>query len=314
MKEDLPLVSIIIPCRNEEKYIKTRLDSLLADGYPFEKMEILVVDGMSTDKTKGLIKEYSEKFSFIKLLDNPQRETPFAFNIGIRQARGEIIFLMSAHTFDKKGYIPKIIRYSKEYNADSVIGIIKAVPSKNGLVAKAIAISLSHFFGVGNSYFRIGLNSPKWVDTAGTCYKREVFEKIGLFNEKLKRSQDMDFSIRMKKAEMKTLLVPDIVTYYYPKDNLKDFFIHNFEDGIWAIYPLKFTKTKFKLRHYIPLIFVLSLPLSIWFYIPVSLYFSAKIALREKEIRYFFLMPVVFATRHIGYGLGSVWGLIKLII
>ena len=124
----------------------------------------------------------------------------------------------------------------------------------------------------------------------------------------------MDFSMRMEKAGMKTLLVPEIITYYYPRQNLKDFFWHNIEDGIWAILPIKFTKRPLKLRHYIPLIFILTLPLSIWLYIPVVLYFSAKITIQERDLRLFFAMPIVFMTRHIGYGLGSVWGLIKLIL
>jgi GT2 family glycosyltransferase len=124
----------------------------------------------------------------------------------------------------------------------------------------------------------------------------------------------MEFNLRLKKAGGKILLAPDIVSYYYPSPNLKYFFIHNFEDGIWAIYPLKFIKMSFSLRHYIPLIFVLTLPVSIWFYIPVVFYFSSRIALKEKDIRYFFIMPIVFSVRHLGYGFGSVWGLIKLIL
>ncbi len=311
MKNNSPLVSVIIPCRNEERYIKPRLESLIEDGYPLDKIEILVVDGMSTDKTREILNDYKSRHSFIKVLDNPKKFTPFAFNIGIKEAKAEIIILMSAHTFDKKGYISKCIKYLNEYNADSVIGVIRATSSKESLVAKAIAISLSHFFGVGNSYFRIGSNNPRWVDTAGTCYKREVFEKIGLFNEKLKRSQDMDFSLKMKKAGSKILLAPDIVSYYYPSDNLKDFFRHNIRDGIWAILPIKFIKRPLKLRHCIPLIFVLSLPLSIWLYLPISLYFSAKIAIKERDFRLFFVMPLVFATRHMGYGMGSFWGLIR---
>ncbi|MDP2967218.1 MAG: hypothetical protein Q8N87_02295, partial [bacterium] len=99
---------------------------------------------------------------------------------------------------------------------------------------------------------------------------------------------------------------------YYPKSNLKDFFLHNINDGIWAILPLKFVKIPLKLRHYIPLIFVLTLPLSVWPYILFSLFFSAKIAFREKDFRLFFIMPLAFGARHIGYGLGSIFGLIKI--
>ena len=205
------------------------------------------------------------------------------------------------------------------------------LPAKNTLVAKVIAISLSSRFGAASD-FRVGSNTVKEVDTVfGGCYKREVFDKIGLFNENLVRSQDMEFNLRLKRAGGKILLVPDIVSYYYPKSNLKDFFLHNIKDGIWAIYPLKFVKMPFKLRHYIPLIFVSGLlgtgllaiffPTFFWLfliavglYFLANIYFSIQIIGKEKDIRFLFLMPLAFATRHIGYGLGSVWGLIKLII
>jgi len=221
---------------------------------------------------------------------------------------------MDAHAGYEKNYVSKCVKYLKEYNADNVGGIIKTLPGKNTLFAKAIAICLSHFFGVGGSYFRTGTEEPKWVDTVfGGCYKREVFDKIGLFNENLIRSQDMEFNLRLKKSRGKILLHPEIVSYYYPKSNLKDFFLHNIKDGIWAIYPLKFVKMPFRLRHYIPLIFILTLPLSVWPYLPLSLFFSARIAFREKNFRLFFIMPLAFGVRHIGYGLGSIIGLLKLI-
>jgi len=311
-----PFVSIIIPCRNEEKYIAKCLDSIIFQDYPKDTLEVLVVDGISEDKTREIIKRYSENFPFIKLLDNVKRFTCFAFNIGLKASRGEIIMLMGAHAGYKKDYVSKCVKYLKEYDADNVGGIIITLPRENTVVARAIALCLSHSFGVGGAIFRKGSKKLKWVDTVfGGCYKREVFDKIGLFNENLNRGQDMEFNIRLKKAGGKILLVPDIVVYYYPKTaNLKDFFIYHLKDGVWAVYPLKFVKTLFKLRHYIPLIFVLTLPLSIWPYIPVSLLFSAQIAIREKDLRLFFIMPLVFGARHIGYGMGSIWGLVKLIL
>mgnify|MGYP000313990991 CR=1 FL=1 len=326
------LVSIIIPCRNEEKFIEKCLESISNQDYPKEKMEVLVVDGMSEDKTREIIEDFRSKNVNlkIKLIDNPKKFTPFAFNIGIRKAKGELIMLAGAHATYEKDYISKCVRYLKEYNADCVGGVLKTIPTENTLITKAIAISLSHPFGAGTSYFRIGSKEPKEVDTVfGGCYKREVFEKIGLFNENLLRSQDMEFNLRLKKVGGKILLFPDIVAYYYPQSNLEDFFLHNFKDGIWAILPSKFVKTPFKLRHYIPLIFVLSLfgsgILGIFFspffllfafifglYILVNFYFSAKISIKEKNWRYFFVMPIIFASRHFGYGLGSIIGLIKI--
>jgi len=313
--QNLPFVSIIIPCRNEEKFILKCLDSIISNDYPKERLEVLVIDGMSEDKTREILKEYIKKNPPIKLLDNPQRYTPFALNIGVKNAKGKIIIRMDAHAGYKKDYISKCVEYLNKSKADNVGGIWEIIPPKNTLVAKSIAFASSSLFGAGDAYYRRGyFQEPKLADTVfGGCYKKEVFEKIGLFNEKLLRSQDMEFNLRLKRAGGKILLVPDIVAYYYPKSSLKEFFIHNFKDGIWAIYPLKFVKIPFRLRHYIPLIFVLSLPISIWPYIPVSLYFSTKVAFKKKDIRLFFIMPIVFATRHIGYGLGSVWGIIKLI-
>jgi len=313
--DDVKPVSVIIPCRNEEKFIGKCLDSIIAQDYPKDKLEILVVDGMSEDGTREIVKRYMDKCPFIELLDNPKKITPCALNIGIKNAKGDIIIRMDAHAKYTNNYVSKCAKYLYEYNADNVGGIWKILPRENTLINKSICLASSSVFGAGNAYYRMGYSKgPKWADTVfGGCYKRGVFEKVGLFNENLARSQDMEFNLRLKRAGGKILLAPDIVTYYYPKSNLKDFFLHNFEDGIWAIYPLKFVKLPLRLRHYIPLIFVLTLPLSIWPYILLSLFFSLKIAIKEKDIRLFLVMPVVFAARHLGYGIGSVIGLIRVL-
>jgi len=314
MKNNLPLVSIIIPCRNEEKFISECLNSVINQDYPKSNMEVLVIDGISEDKTKKIVQDYSIKYPFIKLINNPNKTTPFALNLGIKNSSGEILIRLDSHAKYEEKYISKCVKYLNEYNADNVGGLLKTIPSKNTLIARAIALSLSSVFGAGNSAFRIGAEKPIWVDTVfGGCYKKEIFDKVGLFNENLTRSQDMEFNLRLKKIGGKILLVPDIVAYYYPKDKLLDFLKHNIKDGIWSVYPLKFVKIPFKLRHYIPLIFVLTLPLSIWPYILVSFYFSFKITIREKDWKLFFVLPIVFFARHFAYGFGSIVGLIKLL-
>ena len=308
-------LSVIIPCRNEEKFIANCLDSVLEQDYSKDSVEILVIDGASTDKTKEIVGEYSQKYPFIKLISNPNKFTPFALNLGIKSSKGEILVRLDAHAKYQKDYISKCVKYLNEYRADNAGGLLRTIPKKDTLTARAIALALSSFFGAGNSAFRTGVEKPIWVDTVfGGCYRKEIFAKIGLFNENLIRSQDMEFNLRLKRAGGKILLAPDITAYYYPKSNLKDFFVHNIKDGIWAIYPLKFVKFPLKLRHYIPLIFVLTLPLSIFPYIFVSLYFSFKIAIKEKDLRLFFVMPIVFFVRHFGYGIGSLWGIVKLIV
>lgn len=311
-----PFLSVIIPCRNEEEFIGKCLDSVISQDYPKDKLEVFVVDGASRDKTKEIVRNYSRQYSCIKILDNPKKIASAAMNIGIKEAKGEIIMRMDSHSVYQSDYISKCVKYLREYNADNVGGVLETRPSADTIFAKAIAIALSNPFGAGNSYFRIGTLEPKWVDTVPFgCYKKEVFQKVGLFNENLARSQDMEFNLRLKKAGGKILLAQDITAYYYPTSrNLKDFWQRNFVDGIWAVLPLKFVKIPLRLRHYLPLVFVLTLPLSVWPYIPFSLFFSLEIAIKEKDIRLFFVMPLAFAARHMSYGLGSILGLIKIFL
>jgi len=323
-------VSIIIPCRNEEKFIGKCLDSLALQDYPKDKLEILVVNGASNDGTKEVVENYAKRYPLIKLLENPQKFTPFGLNIGVKEAKGEIIIRMDAHAEYEKDYISKCVFYLMNSGADNVGGVIKTLPAKNTPEARAIALSLSIHFGVASD-FRVGSREAKEVDTVfGGCFKKETFQKIGFFNEKLKRSQDLEFNLRLKRAGGKILLFPDIIIFYYPQETFKNFFKHNFDDGTWSIYPLKIIKIKFKLRHYLPLVLVGSLTftfilgifssffstiflLILFFYLLATFYFSLKITVREKDLRFLFLMPIAFFCRHFGYGLGSVWGLIKIL-
>jgi len=298
--QDLPSVSIIIPCRNEKEFMPKCLDSLLANHYPTDKMEILIVDGMSHDGTRELIAGYAKKYPFISMLDNPKRITPSALNIGIKKSANNIIVRIDAHAVYKTDYILKCVTYLKKYNADNIGGIWVIVPRKNTIIGRGIAKSLSSFFGTGNAYYKIGSESFRAVDTVPFgCYKKEIFTKIGFFNENLERSQDIEFNIRLKKNGGK-------------------------------VYLFRFIKIFFKFRHYIPLMFVSLLIIffalsfvSNYFlfflwglaasYLFSLVYFSAKISFLEKDFTYLFSLPLAFAARHFGYGFGSIWGAFKLI-
>jgi glycosyltransferase involved in cell wall biosynthesis len=307
-------VSIIIPCRNEEFFIENCLNSIINQSYPKTKMEILVVDGMSTDKTRKLVRRYIEKYKYIKLINNPKKITSSAFNKGIKKSKGKYIVFIGAHAKYPKKYIVRCIKTIKTNKADNVGGILKIKPKKDTLIAKTITYVLSSFLGSGNSFFKNqNLKKVKEVDTVfGGCYKREIFDRIGLFNEELKRSQDIELNLRLKKAGGKIMLNPNIVAYYYPKSDLYNFFRHNFDDGFWAIFPFKFIKSPLKLRHYMPLLFVLTLPFNLLVYFPLSLLFGFKFFLKEKDMRIILITPIVFFIRHFAYGLGSLWALVKL--
>ena len=139
------LVSVIIPCRNEEKFIGKCLDSVIANDYLKDNLEILVIDGMSDDKTREILKDYSQKYNFIRMIDNPKKFTPFALNIGVKNAKGEIIIRLDAHSIYNKDYISKCIKYLKEYEVDNVGGIWKIMPSEKTLIIKPSPSSLLRF-------------------------------------------------------------------------------------------------------------------------------------------------------------------------
>jgi glycosyltransferase involved in cell wall biosynthesis len=322
-------ISLIIPCRNEEKFIDRCLNSVNEQDYPMDNLEVLVVDGMSKDKTLQIVENYRKKLLSIKILENPKKTTPYAFNLGINYSKADIIMIMSAHSTLEKDYISKCVKYLDKHNVDNVGGIWITLPGDNTIMAQSIALTLSHPFGVGNTYFRIGSEEPRYVDTVPFgCYRKEVFRKIGLFNEELIRNQDLEFNLRLKKAGGKILLVPDIVSYYYARSTLKALAKNNFSNGFWVIYSTKFAKMPFSVRHLIPFFFVISLigsfilsliyrPFIYMFvlvfitYLTSNMLFSLRISFK-KGFKYFIPVILSFATLHFSYGFGSIWGLIKL--
>jgi len=328
-----PEISIIIPCRNEEEFIGRCLESLVSNGYPSERMEVLVVDGSSEDNTRNIVEEYMRKFEYIRLLENPDKITPKALNIGVRNANGEIIFIVSAHAEISFGYLVKCVEYLSQGNADNVGGILLVKPRINSLISEAIALTFSHPFGSGNAYYKTGTPMiPKDVDTVPFgCYRRDVFERIGLFNEKLKRSQDIEFNTRLRKAGGRILLVPDIYSIYYVRSDLPSYFKHNFQDGLWAIYPYIFVDSALRVRHFIPAVFVGSLvssailgvfwrpfryviaAITIAYTVSAGI-FSMQIARKNENAKLLPLCVLAFATRHFGYGLGSMFAIPKTLI
>ncbi len=323
-----PFLSAIIPCRNEARFLGRCLDSVLANDYPHDRMEVLAIDGGSTDGTRQLIAEYQKRDARVRLIDNPQGITPWALNHGINAARGEIIARVDAHAGIGANYLSGCVENLLASGADNVGGTMHTLPQDPGLFAGPIVAALSHRFGVGNSHFRVGSKEPRWVDTVfGGCWRRDVFERVGLFNTALKRSQDMEFSRRLKAAGGRTLLVPGIASDYYARSRMAEFWRHNLSNGEWAVLPFIYSPVMpVSLRHLIPLVFVAALatgislaPWSVWPLAAVAIPYaianlaaSVQVAWRERRPHYALLMPIVFFVLHLGYGLGSLQGLGKV--
>jgi len=329
---DLPLVSVIVPCRNEERFIAICMSSLLANDYPSHRLEVIAVDGDSNDRTRAVLESLVHQNPAVKLLHNPKRIMPAGANLGIQRARGQVIMIIGAHARVAPDYISRCVKCLLEYGADNVGGVMVTIPQREGIVGHGIVACLSHRFGVGNAYFRIHSDQPRWVDTVfGGCYRREVFERIGQFNELLVCSQDMEFNQRLNKCGGKILFVPDIVSYYFARSDLKSFCAHNFRNGVWATLPFAYVDgMPVRPRHLIPLGFVVSVVMSallairLWFFLWLLLAIlgsysvcavaaAAQIAWRKRNLKFFFLMPLLFSLLHFGYGMGSVCGVLNVL-
>ena len=215
-------VSIIIPCRNEEAFIGKVLENIVHQDYPADLTEVFVIDGKSNDKTAEIIKGYSEKHSFIHYLENPQKIVPFALNKAIKQSSGEIIIRMDAHAVYPNNYVSKLVEGLADYKCENVGGVWITKPGNDSVKAKAIALATSHPFGIGNAYYRLPNQKPKEVDTVPFgCYSRNVFDKIGYFDEELTRNQDDEFNARLIKNGGKIYLLPEIQIIYFAREKLR---------------------------------------------------------------------------------------------
>lgn len=321
-----PRLSVLLPCRNEARYISACLDSILAGAYPPGQLEILVIDGNSTDGTAALVREYAQQHPQVRLLDNPRQIVPTALNIGIRAATGAIIARMDAHVVYPPEYLPRLVAALEETGVDNVGGCIMTLPADGTATAQAIAIALSHPFGVGNSHFRIGAREARFVDTVPFgCFRRELFTKLGMFDEELVRNQDDEFNYRILSHGGKIRLVPDVVCYYYARGSLAQLARMFFQYG--AFKPLVARKVGriMTLRQLVPAAFVVALldaAVAGFFWRPAwlaglglaatyaaAILVSSARVFRSHGVRCATALSVVFPVLHFSYGVGFLRGL-----
>lgn len=213
-----PSVSIIIPCRNEEQFIDRLLSDLLLQDIGTQNMEVLLMDGMSTDGTREKISAFSSQHPFVRLIDNVHYTVPFALNLGIKSATAEIIMIMGAHSRFPEYYVSALVNALKETGADNVGGIMQTMPANESAQARAIALAMSSPVGVGNAFFRIGASTQREVDTVPFgCYRKNVFDRLGFFDTALTRNQDDELNARLKNAGGKIILIPSIKFQYFAR-------------------------------------------------------------------------------------------------
>lgn len=321
------LVAVVIPCRNEAGHIRRVIDSILASAHPRDRMEVVFVDGMSTDGTKEILQDAAREHPFIRVLDNPAMIAPTALNLGIKATRAQIIVRIDAHAEYPRDYIPRCVALLRSAPTNGNAGGA-AWPVANGDSpwARSVAYVTSHRLGVGDSAFRTSVR-PGPVDTVpcGTFHRR-VLETVGLFDERLTRNQDNELNARIIKAGYTVAFDPSIHIHYRNQPNLKGLVRQAWHSGMWNVYTLRLHPHTWKWRRYVPLAFVsylaalaaaaaLRAPGLPWLAAPLGVYAALVAACSIRggggaggRLR----VAATFVSYHLTYGAGSLIGILKL--
>jgi len=324
------MLSVIVPIYNEEKYIAKCIYSMLEQDYPKDELEIILADGMSKDKTREIVAKYTAEYPFIRLIDNPNRIAPWAMNLGIKEAKGDVIMRLDAHATYEKNYFSSLAYGLKKYDADNIGAVCKTDVLNKSPKTLAIREVLSNKFGVGNSTFRTGIDGVQEVETVPFgCWKREVFDKYGYYDVRLVRNQDIELNKRIIRGGGKIVIIPDTFCTYLARENYKALAKNNYGNGKWNILTVYYTKEmrSLSVRHFVPLAFVLSLivptivgvfwwpafcmsALVLCVYLLALGSVSANLT-TSKGLNFFYLLAS-FITLHVSYGCGSLIGIFKL--
>lgn len=319
----LPYVSVILPVRNEADFIGRCLEAVVAQDYPADRMEIVVVDGMSTDGTRQIAESFKARHPALRVLDNPGMIVPTALNIAIAAAHGAIIVRVDGHCEIATDYVSGCVAHLQT-GVDAVGGPLRT--AGESAIARAIALGMSSMFGVGNSAFRTSTGKTMVVDTvAFPAYPRRVLERVGPFDEELVRNQDDEYNYRLRKAGGRILLAADVRADYFSRSSFRSLWRQYFQYGYWKIRVLQKHPRQMCARQFAPVCLVVGTVLSVavaalgmapWWvpalvlgsYLSLNVVASVRTARGQPSLCA--LVFLTFVILHVSYGCGCLRGLI----
>jgi cellulose synthase/poly-beta-1,6-N-acetylglucosamine synthase-like glycosyltransferase len=325
---DFPKVSVVIPCRNEARFIGSCLDGVQDLYYPRDLMEVEIVDGMSTDGTRDIL-ERCQSSRQLKVLDNSRRTAAAAMNIGIAASSGAIIVRLDAHARYPAGYVRSCVSALAETQADIVGGVVRTLPGEASAMALAIAVALSSRFGVGGTAFRVGwVDQPTDVDIVPFgCFKRSLVDTFGWYDETMLRDEDADLCFRVKARGGRVLLCPGIHSEYAARRTLPQLWVQYFLYGFYKPAIARKVGRIMTIRQLVPPVFVVSLlvlgMMSFWsrptrflLTAEVALYATAVIVatlieVLERRNWRLILLGLVYPVMHVAYGVGYTVGAVR---
>ena len=323
------LISVCVVARNEEKTIQGILSDIQRQTYPPDKMEIILIDSMSDDRTKQMMLQFKEshsEFYDIQVLENPKRRLAPGWNVALRHYKGDAILRIDAHASVPEDFVMKNVEVleSGEYISGGKRPNIIDDPTP---WRETLLLAEQSMFGSSIASYRRS-NKKSYVNTVfHGAYRREVFEKAGLFNEKLGRTEDNEMNYRIRKAGYRICYSPDIVSYQHTRSSLKAMLKQKYGNGYWVALTLKVCPGCLSYYHFVPFLFVLAILLTtvlavcgypflgilMWcVYWLASILMAVISVVYVKKNIYQILLPMLFFLMHVSYGVGSLLGVLKL--
>jgi len=324
-----PLVSIIVPCYNEEATILHLLEAIRAQTYPRDRLEVLIADGFSKDRTRAVIAGFqaANPDLAIAIIDNPRRTIPSALNQAIRKAAGEIIVRLDAHSAPYPDYVEYCAAALESGKGGNVGGIWEIRPGAQTWMAESIAAAAAHPLGVGDAQYRLRPKSGA-VDTVPFgSFRKELVAKVGYFDERLLTNEDYEFNARIRRAGGIVWLDPLIRSTYYARASINQLAQQYWRYGFWKWRMLRRYPRSLRWRQALPPLFVASLVgtsvLSLWFsgaryaltaevliYLAVLALAGLRLALRQRQLFIFAGLPLAIAVMHLAWGAGFLWSML----
>ncbi|HNO86243.1 MAG TPA: glycosyltransferase family 2 protein [Anaerolineales bacterium] len=325
-----PFVSIIVPCYNEEATIRHLLNAVFAQTYPRAQMELIISDGMSTDRTREVVEAFQKEHADleIRVVNNTARAIPSALNQAIREGRGDVFVRLDAHSMPIPEYVERCVAAHEAGKGENIGGVWEIRPGADTAIAKAISFAAAHPLGVGDAMYRLNASAGA-VDTVPFgSFRRALIEKIGLFDETLLANEDYEFNTRVRESGGMVWLDPSIRSVYFSRSTLGSLSAQYWRYGFWKLKMLNRYPHTLRWRQALPPVFVSSLI----FFIVLSLFFGlAKYALAAQLLLYFFVLglaglklavekrnaflifglPLAIATMHLSWGAGFLWSFIS---
>lgn len=327
----MPTVSILIPTYQERDYIEECLSSVRAFAKPDDvEVEVLVIDGMSTDGTREIVALISDSYPGVRLIDNPQRFQSQALNLGIRASRSDFILRLDAHSLYPRDYLERCLETATRVDADNTGGVVNTMRRGQHYQAGLVQALITHKFGVGNSGFRTDAAEGPADTVPYGFFKRSIFDRVGIFDERLVRAQDYEMNRRIIAARGKVWRNPKIQISYFPQPDFVSFirkqFVYEapYNAYMWYLAPYSFAA-----RHAITALFALGVIGGIVFspfssvvrsvfsgvmllYAVLAIFSAISQGIRYRDAQHVLFLPFAFFAYHFLHGLGVLAGLLKL--